>query len=294
MMKLQLVLIAVFSSFVLTYGVDAVAQSKPRECIRLIRNYVIYYGSGRVNDLARFDLAIVQPDTLTESELSSLRTRGTLAVAYLSLGEVEPQRPWYSDGRINAAWILGKNPHWGSFYIDVNQPGWQELIISLAREYMKKGYDGVFLDTVDTLNLFPQTLPAFINLIHRLRISLPDALLIQNRGFAILDRVVSDLDALMFESLSSTYDFQRRQYVFIDNTALAQQIAQLHKQTGLPILALDYAPVDNPAMARLARQKARSFGFISAVSVIHLTDIPDYELLIRKRNNLMNWRYLDK
>jgi uncharacterized protein (TIGR01370 family) len=275
--KLPILFVILVSSLFFAHRPGVMAQRNTRGQIKAIRNYIVYYGIGRLDDLARYDLVIIQPDTLTQPELTQLRASGTLTVAYLSIGEVEPVRPWYFDGRVEQRWILGKNETWGSYYVDAGQPGWQKLIISLAKEYIAKGYNGLFLDNADTINLFPNTRPGFINLVRTLRASLPQVVLIQNRGIGILDHVTADIDALMIESLSSTYDFQKKQYAYVDNTSLAQQIFQLHQRTGLTILVLDYAPPDNPIMARLAVQKARRLGFISAVSVIHLTDIPTYD-----------------
>jgi hypothetical protein len=55
-------------------------------------------------------------------------------------------------------------------------------------------------------------------------------------------------------------------------------MATLSQNTGMPILALDYAPADNPGMAYRAVQLSRKYGFIPAVSVINLDKIVDYGL----------------
>ncbi|HEX3054279.1 MAG TPA: endo alpha-1,4 polygalactosaminidase [Aggregatilineaceae bacterium] len=250
----------------------------PREQIKSIENYVVYYGSGRVDDLARYDLAIIQPDTLSADELTALKAQGTLVVSYLSIGEAEPEREWYLDGRVDPAWELGTNENWGSRFIDANQTGWQDLMVALTGEYLAKGFDGVFLDTVDTVDLFPQTLPGMIEIIRRLRETYPDALLVQNRGFTVIDETAGWVDALMFEDLVTTYDFINNEYLYADNTYVAQQMAELQTQTGIVILALDYVSPDNPAGAYLAVQAAEQYGFIPAVSTIFLDDIPDYGL----------------
>src|SRR5689334_21539498 len=88
------------------------AGPSARERVKTIKNYTVYYAKGRVDDLARYQLAILQFDTLTADELAQLKAHGTLSIAYLSLGEVEPRRPWYSDGRVDPAWVLGKNENW--------------------------------------------------------------------------------------------------------------------------------------------------------------------------------------
>lgn len=278
-MRVVVLLAVLLGQIAFSLGANPTVHGKSRTSLKGVNNFIVYYGIGRLNELRRYDLAILQPDAHTAEELTHLRSYGTLLVAYLSIGEVDPARPWYSDGRVDPHWLLGRNKNWGSYYVDASQPGWQQLILSLTEELISKGYHGVFLDNIDTGELFPHVMPGFTGLIHRLRTRFPDAVFIQNRGFTILDTVASDLDALMFEGLSTGYDFEKHQYIYVNNTFLAGQISLIHQQTGLPILALDYAPPNNPQMARLAAQTARNYGFIPAVSVIHLTDIPDYGFL---------------
>ena len=249
-----------------------------RQRIKGVKDYVVYYGKGQGQALAKYGLAIVQPDTLTAQELAALHKSATLVVAYLSVGEAEPDRAWYKDGRVEQAWILGKNENWGSFFVDAGQPGWQKLMVDLAGEYIKQGFDGVFLDTVDTVDVYPKTKPGMLALIGQLRAAYPQALLVMNRGFAVVKQVASDIDAVMFEDLSTTYNFESKQYGYADDTATALAMATLSQNTGLPILALDYAPADNPGMAYRAVQVSRKYGFIPAVSVINLDKIVDYGL----------------
>ncbi len=249
-----------------------------RERIKSIKDYTVYYGKGRVADLARYNLAILQPDTLSADELAQLKAKGTLVVAYLSVGEVEPERPWYTDGRADPRWILGKNENWGSYFIDARQPGWQKLMISLAGEFIAKGFDGIFLDTVDTVSVYPETKDGMLATIRGLRAAYPDALIVQNRGFSLVEDVVPALDAVMFEDVSTSYNFERKEYIYADNSAEILDMVDLRNRTKLVALGLDYAPADNPGMAARAVKIARRYGFIPAVSVINLDDIPNYHL----------------
>jgi polysaccharide biosynthesis protein PelA len=248
-----------------------------RERIRSIENYVVYYGLGRLDDLARFDLAIIDRDTLTPGEVHVLQSRGTLVVAYLSVGEIQPNDPRVTSGEVPQSWILGTNENWGSLFVDASQPGWRELMKEEAGSLLEAGFDGVFLDTVDTaIDVAPDTMPGMIELIEGLRAAYPDALLVQNRGFDIAERVATSIDAVMFEDLSTSYDFDTAEYTRVDNSSEAQEMVALRDATGLPILALDYADPSDPQTAARATRIARSYGFIPAVSVIQLDDIPDY------------------
>ncbi|HEV8565293.1 MAG TPA: endo alpha-1,4 polygalactosaminidase [Actinomycetota bacterium] len=248
-----------------------------RDRIRSIENYVVYYGTGRFEELARFDLAIIDRGTLTPGEVVDLRSRGTLVVAYLSVGEIQPNDPRVTSGEVPESWILGTNENWGSLFVDASQPGWRELMTDEAGSLLDYGFDGVFLDTVDTaIDVAPDTTPGMIELIEGLRATYPNALLVQNRGFEIAEQVASDIDAVMFEDLSTGYDFDAAEYTRVDNSAEADAMVALRDRTGLPILALDYAdPADHQTAARAVRI-AQDYGFIPAVSVIQLDEIPDY------------------
>jgi uncharacterized protein (TIGR01370 family) len=252
-------------------------EAGARDRIRSIESYVVYYGAGKLDELARFDLAIIDRDTLTPGEVVELRSRGTLVVAYLSVGEIQPNDPWVTSGTVPPSWILGTNENWGSLFVDASQPGWRDLMTGEAGSLLDYGFDGVFLDTVDTaIDVAPETMPGMIELIEGLRTAFPDALLVQNRGFQIAEQVATSLDAVMFEDLSTSYDFDAAEYTRVDNSAEAEEMVALRDRTGLPILALDYAgPADGETAAR-AVKIAKRYGFIPAVSVIQLDEIPDY------------------
>lgn len=247
-----------------------------RQRIRSIESFVVYYGVGRLDDLARYDLAIIDPSTLTPGEVTELESRGTLVVGYLSVGEIDGNDPWLGDGTVPRSWILGRNRNWGSLFVDANQQGWRDLMRQEAGRLIDYGFDGVFLDTVDTaIDVAPESEPGMIELIRGLRAAYPDTLLVQNRGFDIAEQVAGDIDAEMFEDLSTSYSFTRAEYTRVDNGSEAARLVALHERTGLPILALDYAdPSDHETAAR-AMRIARSYGFIPSVSVIQLDDILD-------------------
>jgi uncharacterized protein (TIGR01370 family) len=255
--------------------------------IKQIRSFVTYYGAGRLGVLARYDLAIIQPSTLTPDEVRVLQARGTLVVAYLTIGEIDPGDPGLTNGTITPNWLLGTNRNWGSVFADARQVGWRKLVIRDAGDLLKQGYDGLFLDTVDTAEQFPATATGMVDLVQELHAAYPEALLVQNRGFTVIDRTASSVDAVMFEDLTTDYDFQSWTYTaspyMAENLSIARHLAAIHRRTGMPVLALDY--VDPALRAQHARalhavQVARSFGFIPSLSTIELTSIPDYGIAL--------------
>lgn len=239
-------------------------------------DFVVYYGTGQVGELSQYDVAIIQPDTLVEPDLRLLALSGTLPLAYLSIGEVEPNRPWFTDGSVPEAWHLGTNPIWGSSYIDVSQPGWQDLMISLSGQYLTRGFRGVFLDTVDTVDLFPNLREPMIELVARLRETHPNMVIVQNRGFTVMDETAGYIDGIMFESLTASYDFDTDQYIQLrpeNSEAVVERIRALRQNHNVQILVLDYALEEDTAGISAARERAQSLGFLFSVADINLQQI---------------------
>jgi uncharacterized protein (TIGR01370 family) len=257
------------------------ASSDARGRMSGIEDFVVYYGSGELRALSRFDLAIIDPATLSSDDIATLRSRGTIVVGYLSVGEIAGNDPWLVDGTVPKSWILGRNKNWGSLFVDASQPGWQELMRGQMGDLLTDyGFDGVFLDTVDTaVDVAPETGPGMVALIEGLREAYPEAVLIQNRGFELAPRTAGAIDGLMFEDLSTTFDFDRYEYERVrPDRGTVASLMDLHERTSMPILALDYADTGDRATARRAVRVARSYGFVPAVSVIGLDEIPDYGL----------------
>lgn len=224
----------------------------------LRRFAVDYRDTPDLSHLSRADLAVVQP-VLSSADLQRLHAGGTKAVAYLSIGEAEPNDPILSS--LPSACILGQNPNWGSYYTDPGCPEWANTVVERARNLRRQGYDGLFLDTVDTAELFPNVQQAMADLVCRIRRE-AGGYLVQNRGFGVLNRTADCVDAVLYEDLSAGYDFSARQYLYGE-----QDPAPVLPYWGrLALLALDYAPADRPALAWRACERARSLGFTGYVA----------------------------
>ncbi len=235
-----------------------------------IGSYAVYYGraAADVEKLSHYDLAIVQPGTLDAAQLRALHENGTRAVAYLTIGELDPKDP--DAARVDPAWVLGKNANWGSSFMDASQPGWRALVEERADALLKAGYDGLFLDTLDTADAYPKTAGGLVQIVQDLRARHPDAVLVQNRGFSLLNQTAPSIDAVMFESFSSTYDFKTRRYGAVDGDP---SFVQAVSDRGLKVLALDYALPTQTDLISRTYQRARSFGFVPFVSTINLDQL---------------------
>jgi uncharacterized protein (TIGR01370 family) len=235
-----------------------------------IGSYSVYYGkkAADVEKLKNYDLAIVQPYTVTDAQIRALHDNGTRVISYLTIGELDKNSAYA--GRVQPAWILGENKNWGSKFIDATQSGWQAIIKEQAAALKKRGFDGFFLDTLDTADLYPKIAPGLVKIVEDLRATYPDAVLVQNRGFALLNDTSSSIDAVMFENFSSGYDFGKKTYGSVSGDP--SFVENLSKR-GLVVLALDYAQASQTDMITRDYQRAKSYNFIPFVSTINLDEI---------------------
>jgi uncharacterized protein (TIGR01370 family) len=248
-------------------AVGAFAWSKlsPHGRLNGVQSYAVYYGNNLeyTVHLGDYDLGIVQPNTLSLAAIKKLTSSGKRLVAYITIGE--------SDGPslgLPKEWVLGRNENWGSKLIDANQVGWQDRVLERATDIISFGFNGFFLDTLDTVDLFPKTKPGMIRIVERLRETFPNAVIVQNRGFAVLPETSHLIDAVMFEDYSTSFNFETQQYLSSDGDASA--VLPVMK-AGVKVLALDYA--DDPKLRRRAIDRAKAAGFLPFVTNISLNTL---------------------
>jgi len=237
-----------------------------------INNYAVYYGSGRIEELKKFDMVIIQPESYTADEVGHIRQSGTLVFAYLSVGEAEPYRWWFE--LIRDDWILEKNPNWNSLYVDAGKAGWRSVLTNkVLPKMLQKPFDGLFLDTLDTVDVYPDTFSGMVRLIKEIHAKYPGKLLIQNRGFSLFDRTASLVDGIMYEDFRSTYDFSKKEYRLHDLYDTAYSVKERARRNNTVTLSLDYVDPDNKAVIEECISSARELGYIPYISTIELTGI---------------------
>ena len=213
--------------------------------------------------LALYDYPVVEPDQAdgVPSSVSDQRF-----YAYVSLGEVLPQRPYFS--MIKPEWRLGKNRNWGSWVLDQSQPELRDIFVEkVFAPLWEAGYRGFFLDTLDSYQLGVteeearqrqrEGLAALINAVSE---RYPDARFILNRGFELMPMITATVDAIAAESLYQRWLPDKDSYQVVPDTDrewLLQQFLQVRKQFDVDGIAIDYAPPAERDQARkLARQIA--------------------------------------
>lgn len=244
--------------------------------------WAIDYGAATDAPAARgYDLLVLEPDH--PRPIAPLRGPGAALIGYISLGEVERGRPFVAELE-RAGALLAPNPHWpDARYADIRHRAWRSLFLDrLVPGVLAKGYDGVFLDTIDNAEALERADPAAnagmvaaaASLVAALRRRFPQAVVMMNRGYAILPEVAPAIDVLLGEAMASRWSFAERRYERLSDDDWAWQASRMRaakaRNPALLLATLDYwEPGDAKAVAALyARERAQ--GFNPYVSVLAL------------------------
>jgi len=116
-----------------------------------------------------YDLVIMdayfdgKPLSPQEVRQGGRKTNGArrLVFAYMSIGEAEDYRAYWQKNWSAAPppWIESENPEWkGNYRIRYWDPDWRNILFGSPQAYLDQiiaaGYDGVYLDTIDTFYYF--------------------------------------------------------------------------------------------------------------------------------------------
>jgi polysaccharide biosynthesis protein PelA len=245
-----------------------------RRQIRKARSYAIYYGYNRVEQLWQYDAVVLHPGAHSSQELQSLSQLNTVALAYLSMGEdgnaQDPgeSKPYW---KASPSGESQRNQDFGSVVVDPAHEDWQAQVLENARKSLEMGFQGLFLDTLDSSDEADQL--ALAQLIVKLRAAFPQIALVLNRGFRVLSRVAPIVDGALFEGLSTTWKLQTAGHVAYSqlehpmkaaNHEVAAAIVSWAERYGFACWALDYE--DSPELKAFARKEAKSLGFVSFTS----------------------------
>jgi hypothetical protein len=154
------------------------------------------------------------------------------------------------------------------------------LLHQIIPDIVSTGFAGLFLDTIEIQDRYPEMRQSVVRLIQSIRKHYPDLLLIGNRGFSILDEIAGSLDAILFEAFSSHYTNGQYQTWKNDEWAWTEHMAKLLQTIygKCTILALDYADPEDLTLHSLAKERSQAFGFLSFVTTWKIDWLPETEV----------------
>lgn len=237
--------------------------------------YVNYAARVPTAPLVAHALSIVHPSATLD--LDAAHRAGNQVLAYLSVGEVAFDAPYRAEVLARRLPFAGRNPVWNSDLIDLADPRWAEFIVSqLAPAVVARGFDGFFLDTLDSVELAAGSDTArlaalragLVGLIRQLRAAFPSKRIVINRGFPSFDDLRDSVDGVHVESLFESHDFTTKASRAVPAAETAALLAQLRRiaAAGRQVYVLDYTdPADAPR-ATAAADRIRAHGFHAFVS----------------------------
>lgn len=220
-----------------------------------VQSFVCNYGPYQP-DMEKFDVAICESRNLGAEGIKKLNDAGVYTICYITVGEDDSLNVGDGLGTGGlASYYLYKdgapqrNETWNSYYVDAGSPVWQAKILAKAGEILALGADGLFLDTLDTVDVNPATLAGMVDLVKKLHETYPDAKLVANRGFSLLEYIAPYLSGMMFESFNTGWNFETGQsFMYEPNSAayeynVATAVNTINKNRQMyyfPVFALDY------------------------------------------------------
>lgn len=238
-----------------------------------------YYGARiPVDDLRAFDWVVLEPQhaLVQDAQIVSALGPDTQALAYVSVGEVTTERPYYPD--MPKAWLPASNAAWGSRVVDQTAAGWPQFLRDrIVKPLWDAGFRAFFLDTLDSYQLLAKTpqarqqqAQALTKTLHSLVAAFPGIRLMLNRGFELVDATLApSILAVAAESLYRSWDQGNSRYVEVsasDRQWLLARFGEMRTRFHLPCVAIDYCAPHERALARQTAQQIAAHGLIPWVA----------------------------
>lgn len=138
-------------------AVPASAQAEGARSIVHSAKSWIYQLQGNVGPIASTsaDVAVVDPDHAGSPARFKQKPGGgrRVVLAYISVGEAERWRGYFkrccSGG--SPGWLTGRTQGWqGNYVVRFWEPAWKAIVLQRVKSALAAGYDGLYLDRVDT------------------------------------------------------------------------------------------------------------------------------------------------
>ncbi len=104
--------------------------------------------------LVVFDYSITgeEDGKYSPEEISGIKNRDVLPIAYISIGEAEEYR-FYWDPKWNKnppEWLGNENPDWeGNYKVKYWMDGWKQIVFEYLDKILEQGFSGIYLDIID-------------------------------------------------------------------------------------------------------------------------------------------------
>lgn len=226
------------------------------------------------SELAQFDWSVLEPAHVQTKDIEFLKAQGNQPFAYLSVGEFDGDVTSLGQGARTSTEKNVRNQAWNSQVMRLTSPVWRAHLLARAASLRSQGYAGLFLDTLDSFQLLPESerenqRVALRDFLVELQQREPTLKLFFNRGFEVLPELPGAAAAVAVESIHAGWDASRRSYRVVpqaDRDWLEGHLQPLRAQ-GIPLVAIDYLPPERRQEARELARQLQAEGFIPFVTL---------------------------
>jgi len=264
----------VFAGFFSGNALSATGPNHPRSAM-------FYYGSAPLPDeLALFDIIVIDP--AAAHDLKNRAFPPESVYGYVSLGEMRKDDPLSAE--LDPSWIKGGNTTWQSHAMDQTASGWRQFFIDrIAGPLRDKGIRNVFIDTMDSYQLFAKTPEdrsrqeaGMIETVRALKAKYPDMRIMLNRGFEVIEPLKDVVSGMAVESLFRSWHQADQRYGEVsenDRNWLLGQIRRVRDTFGIPVVVIDYVAPAERELARRTAQQISNLGFVPCITGGSLTTL---------------------
>lgn len=243
-----------------------------------VRSYVLYYGrigQNQLDNLKKFDLAIVEPRAISDAQIKELKEAHTLVIGYVPLTSID-QAESPITGLEEQDYL-----HLGGQKVENNEnnpPDWitnptsthyRHLVVDYTKQLYGRGFNGVLLDTVSEATDFSRqggeafqqrVLEGTQKLVREIRNIDQNKLLIQNGGwwqkepYNVISRTAPYIDFLLWEG----YDL----HLSTQNTKKLTKVKELVDEYNFGLLACYFYPTDDFTGVEQFYGKAKDNNFV--------------------------------
>jgi cysteinyl-tRNA synthetase len=255
--------------FIIFNGYSVLAKS--------VKNWICVYKKHSIVSFLRnrADLLIIDPDDYTKKEISFL-TRKKQVLAYLSVGEAEEYRKYFST--LNKEIIVKENEEWkGNFPIKFWHEDWKKTLFKYAEEIAEKGFDGFSLDVVDVWEAYEnkqlykeKMAQLLIELSDHIQKKFPERIFLIHNSHQLFEfeEIMLRYTGILQEGLYETWMKEKPDQWWLEEKF--QALSRLQK-AGKFIALLEYTR-DKTKMRQI-KEAAKALGFFPSFSVKELDKI---------------------
>lgn len=250
-----------------------------RTAFRSVERFSVYYGSGALDRLLRYDCVVVEPAHHSQQAIQALKDNGTIVLAYVSIMEVHDQHPlrdfaseeeYLREAAPPYHFIMQKQ--YQNRLVDMRSPSWRgHLLRHIGALITVEGYDGIFMDTIGDVEMVNmpnqlQQIEGAYTLVQQIRKWFPETILVQNNGLETLCNYTAPyLDAITWEN-PPLHLPDSKQWI----EAVAERLVYLRTTQSLRVLILfEGSHQDSRTDFLRARSFAQEHGFTPYFSPEH-------------------------